>query len=266
MLSAVILGVVQGIAEFLPISSSGHLAIGQAILGVDPSVGGLKLNVLLHAGTLLAVLVVFRRDLWTLVAAMLPGAGPSNARRRGVAIIVGSTPLVVALVPAVEHTVLRLERSMTAVGIALLCTAAMLAFSHRATPPEDDADEAPSLPHALCIGVAQVIAIAPGISRSGSTIAAALGLGMGRDRAARFSFLLSVPAVAAATLKTGLEFAGEPEVHSDGMLAYLVGFLVSFVVGLASLTGLLRLIRRFGMLPFVPYLIAVGLLSIWMAR
>ena len=266
MVSAIVLGVVQGVAEFLPISSSGHLAIGQALLGVDPSVGGLKLNVLLHAGTLLAVLVVFRRDLWGLITALAPSAGPSNARARVVAIVAGSSPLVLALVPAVEHTIVQIELSMVAVGIALLCTAAMLGLSHRADPPDDPPELAPTLKGALLIGLAQVIAIIPGISRSGSTIAAGLGLGMGRERAARFSFLLSVPAVGAATLKTGLEFAASPNSTGGELLPYVAGFFASFVVGLASLTGLLRLIRRFGMLPFVPYLIAVGLLSVWMAR
>lgn len=266
LISAVILGIVQGVAEFLPISSSGHLAIGQALLDVDPAVGGLKLNVLLHAGTLLAVLVVFRRDLWELLASLTPGAGPSNARAGVVAIIIGSSPLVLALVPLVEETIIRLAHSMFAVGVALLCTAVMLGVSHRASPPDDPLDLAPTRASALLIGVAQVIAIIPGISRSGATIAAALGMGMGRERAARFSFLLSVPAVAAATLKTGIEFARAPQTSEGSPAPYMIGFLVSFLVGLASLTGLLRLIRRFGMLPFVPYLIAVGLLSIWMAR
>jgi undecaprenyl-diphosphatase len=266
MASAIVLGIVQGIAEFLPISSSGHLALGQALLDVDPAVGGLKLNVLLHAGTLLAVLVVFRRDLWALLVALAPGSNAPNARRRVVAIIAGSTPLVLALIPAVERTVLRLEQSTTAVGIALLFTAAMLGFSHRAAPPDDDPERAPTVKQAVLIGLAQVVAIVPGISRSGSTIAAALGLGMGRDRAARFSFLLSVPAVGAATLKTGIEFfASSPETGGD-LRPYAAGFFVSFVVGLASLTGLLRLIRRFGMLPFVPYLMIVGLLSLLMTR
>ncbi len=266
MVSAIVLGIVQGIAEFLPISSSGHLALGQALLGVDPAVGGLKLNVLLHAGTLLAVLVVFRRDLWALLVALAPGSDAPNGRRRVVAIVAGSTPLVLALIPAVERTVLRLEQSTTAVGVALLCTAAMLGLSHRAAPPDDDPDLAPTPKQAVLIGLAQVVAIVPGVSRSGSTIAAALGLGMGRDRAARFSFLLSVPAVGAATLKTGIEFAASPTVNGGDLRPYAVGFLVSFVVGLASLTGLLRLIRRFGMLPFVPYLVIVGLLSLWMTR
>lgn len=266
LLSAVLLGALQGVAEFLPISSSGHLAIGQRLLGVDPTVGGLKLNVLLHAGTLLSVLVVFRRDVWSLLRAWLPGSDDRVSRRTGVAIFLGSLPLALALVPAVEQLVVTMERSLTAVGVALLVTAAMLGLSHRASPPEDDPNAAPTWEHALLIGCAQVFAIAPGISRSGSTIAAALALGMGRARAARFSFLLSLPAVGAATLKTAIEFARAPATTPADATPYVAGFVVSFAVGLAALTGLLRLIRRFGMLPFVPYLVVVGLLSIFLAR
>ena len=265
LLSAIILGALQGVAEFLPISSSGHLALGQVLLDVDPAVGGLRLNVLLHAGTLLAVLVVFRGDVLALLRCLLPG-GDTTRRRMVAAIVVGSLPLAFALVPAVEGWVVSMERSLTAVGVAFCVTAIILGLTHRASPPADDSATPPSVPQALLIGLAQVFAIAPGISRSGSTIAAALGLGLGRDRAARFSFLLSLPAVGAATLKTALEFMkASPEVTGSAT-PYIAGFMVSFAVGLASLTGLLRLIGRFGMLPFVPYLAVVGLLSIFLAR
>jgi undecaprenyl-diphosphatase len=150
-----------------------------------------------------------------------------------------------------------MEGEVRWIGAALLITAALLAFSHRSKPPADDPLAPPDLRVAVLIGVAQLLAVAPGISRAGSTIAAGLGLGLGRARAARFSFLLSIPAVSAATLKEAIEIAGEG-VGSLPVGPFALGFALSFAVGLLSLGLLLRLIERVGMLPFVPYLIVVG--------
>src|SRR5690606_12970042 len=133
-----------------------------------------------------------------------------------------------------EELVVRMEGEVRWVGAALLGTAAMLAFSHRSTPPRDDAATPPTWRHALLIGCAQLIAVTPGISRSGSTIAAALALGLGRARAARFSFLLSIPAIVAATGKEALELltSDAPLQFDPGPFA--LGFAVSFAVGLAD--------------------------------
>lgn len=257
------LGALQGVAEFLPISSSGHLSLGQAWLGIDPNAGGHTFNVVVHAGTLLAVLWVYRKDLWNLRHALSPQHPECKAARDTlIAVFVGCLPLLVALAPGVKDMVLQMEGNVRAIGIALWVTALLLGFSHKKHAPQDPIDLAPTPKQAFLIGCAQVLAIMPGISRSGSTIAAALGLGMGRSRAARFSFLLSIPAVGAATLlelKDALE-STQPLAGDANMFA--LGLVSSLVVGLLTLKTLLAWISRLGLLPFVPYLILVGAIAL----
>ncbi|MCA9700409.1 MAG: undecaprenyl-diphosphate phosphatase [Myxococcales bacterium] len=262
---AAFLGAVQGVAEFLPISSSGHLSLFEAWLGVDAATAGHSFNIVVHAGTLLAVLLVFRRDLLELLRGLVDPAAVPWARPLAAAIVVGSLPLVVVLAPGIEDLVVAMEGNTRAVGAALILTAAMLGFSHRRQTPQDDRNQPPSLGRALLIGIAQLIAVAPGISRSGSTIAAALALGLGRARAARFSFLLSIPAITAATGKEALEVltSDVPVAFAPGPFA--LGFVVSFLVGFASLRLLLAMIERVGLWPFVPYLVLVGTAAILLA-
>jgi undecaprenyl-diphosphatase len=259
---AAFLGALQGVAEFLPISSSGHLSLAESWLGVDAESAGHSFNIVVHAGTLLAVLLVYRRDLIDLVRGLFNPAAVAWARPMWAALIIGSLPLVVVLIPGVEALVVRMEGEVRWIGGALLLTAVLLAFSHRSLPPSDDKDESPILAHAVLIGIAQLIAVTPGVSRSGSTIAAGLALGLGRARAARFSFLLSIPAITAATGKEALELLGGDAPLHFAPGPFALGFAVSFAVGLISLQLLLRLIEKVGMLPFVPYLALLGALAL----
>jgi undecaprenyl-diphosphatase len=252
------LGALQGVAEFLPISSSGHLSLGQLWLGIDPAAGGHSFNIVVHAGTLLAVLWVYRDDLRRLLTGTFFPRDEPLARATVAALIVGTLPLGLFLLPGLEDLVIAFEGDARMVGGALLATAAMLAFSHRRRPPEDELDRPPPLWQAGLIGLAQLFAVLPGISRSGSTMSAALALGMGRARAARFSFLLSIPAIAGASAKELLDLASGEGAGNVDTTAFVVGFATSFVVGLASLRVLLALIGRVGLLPFVPYLLLLG--------
>ena len=255
--AAAAMGALQGVAEFLPISSSGHLALAARAFGIDPEHGGHTLSVVLHAGTLLAVLVYYRRSLIQLLRDFFgPSAAETTKRARAMtlAIVVATAPLGLALLAPVRRAILFVEGDLRSIGIALLVTAAALAFTHRRHPPEDDPDEAPGLGPALLIGLAQLCAITPGISRSGATIAAALALGLGRRRAAQFSFFLSIPAIMGATVDELGELAGE----SVELGPLLLGFGVSFGVGLACLGALLAILARVGLMPFVPYLLLVG--------
>jgi undecaprenyl-diphosphatase len=286
---AAALGALQGVAEFLPISSSGHLALAQQWLGVDPAAAGHSFNIVVHAGTLLAVLLFYRRDLAALLRALfrpgstamstttgtevpvatdsykttgLPGeAGatpPAEARALLIALIVGTLPLALALAPAVESTVIAAEGMPRWIGAGFLITAALLAFSHR----RKDRTGQRAVPRpwqALAIGAIQLVAILPGISRSGATMAAALALGLGRLPAARFSFLLSIPAILGASLKESLDLWQHGAPAALDPAAFAIGFLVSFVVGLLTLRILVALLVRVGLLPFVPYLVGLGL-------
>lgn len=275
---AAALGALQGVAEFLPISSSGHLALAESVAGLDPAAVGHSFNIVVHAGTLLAVLLHYRADLLALARAVLrPGhvlktmSDETGSESQGcahvqaqrallLALVIGTLPLAAALAPPVEAVVIAAEHQPRAVGACFLVTAAMLVFAHVRTLRRRDAHDLPRPWQALVIGVAQLLAILPGISRSGSTMAAAMGLGLGRLPAARFSFLLAIPAILGASLKEVVDLVrgGAPEAVDP--LAFAIGFLVSFAVGLATLRVLLVMLVRVGVLPFVPYLVVLGLI------
>lgn len=282
---AALLGALQGVAEFLPISSSGHLALAQRWFGVDPSAAGHTFSIVVHAGTLLAVLLFYRRDLAAIVRALLrpgarartlvepvlpdssprpadpPGGPPPTAPHEApallIALVLGTLPLAFALSPPIEGLVLTAEATPRWVGAGFLVTAALLAFSHRRADRTSRAVPTPW--QAMVIGLSQLVAILPGISRSGSTIAAALALGLGRLPAARFSFLLSIPAILGASLKETLDMLEHGAPAAVDPLAFAVGFVVSFLVGALTLRVLVALIVRVGLVPFVPYLVALGL-------
>ena len=259
---AAALGALQGVTEFLPISSSGHLSLAQRWLDIDAAAAGHRFNIVVHAGTLLAVLWVYRADLLRLLRSLAPG-GEAPARRMILSLAIGTLPLALVLVPAVEEAVVAMESRPMWIGGGLLLTAAILGFAHRARNPTGDPEAVPTAGQALVIGLLQLFAIVPGISRSGSTIAAALALGLPRLPAARFSFLLSIPAILGASLKEVLEIVQAPASASAAdPLPYLLGFLTSFVVGLLSLRLLVHLLVRVGLLPFVPYLIVLGLAAL----
>lgn len=264
---AAALGALQGVAEFLPISSSGHLALAEHLLGVSGEAAGHSFNIVVHAGTLLAVVLHYRRDLVALVRAALllrpSGHVPSDtspdadARPLLLALIVGTLPLAAALAPPVEALVIAAEHAPPALAAAFLATAAALLFAHLRSRAGGRAVPRPG--EALLIGLAQLVAILPGVSRSGATMAAAMALGLGRLPAARFSFLLSVPAILGASLKEALDLAAEGAPPAISAASYAIGFATSFVVGALTLRLLLHLLGRVGLLPFVPYLVLLGL-------
>jgi undecaprenyl-diphosphatase len=259
--AAALLGVVQGITEFLPISSDGHLALGQALLGIDPASAGHRFTITVHAGTLLAVILTYRRDLVDLArAAMRPGER-SESRHLLLAMIVASAPLGLVLLPGVEEFVIATESEIRFVGVALWATAFILwiGFRHDRVHGPKATGRLPTLQQALLIGLAQVTAILPGVSRSGTTISTALLLGIDRAVAARFSFLISIIAVSGAVAKEALAVAMAPAAEvAMAPGPYLVGFLTSFVVGIVALRGLLLLVGRGQVAGFIVYLAIVG--------
>lgn len=275
MLHEIVLGLVQGLTEFLPVSSSGHLVVVPGVLEWDEP--GLSFDLMLHVGTLLAVLVAFRADLWQLALGVVGrGADPARARRLLVLLAAGSVPAgVVGLL--LEDVFERMFAEPLWVTGFWLVTAAALLVSERAAErrvlarrpgPGAAAGGAgggvgvapgpPGLREAVLVGVAQAAAIAPGISRSGSTIAAGIVLGMTREEAARFSFLLSIPAIAGGGLTLVPEVAsGRFELTG----AVWAGFAVAAVSGWLAITGLLRLVRTRTLRPFAAYLVVVAPLA-----
>ncbi len=260
ILDAIILGVLQGAAEFLPISSSAHLVIGQAVLGVNaPSI---YLEVALHFGTLLSVLVFFWKDVVGLTRSFfkfLFGERDVDTRSGfmlALYIIIGSIPAgIVGLL--FESWFEARFNSTTFSGVMLLITAVILLSTYFLKRFKNRL----SVHSAFLIGVAQMTAILPGISRSGTTITMGLFLGIDPELAARFSFLLSLPAVAGAALLKGIELARHP-LPSTELVTFGIGAVVSFLVGLLAIYLLLRIVvgRRFYLFGF--YCLVIGLLTI----
>lgn len=257
---AALLGAIQGLTEFLPISSKTHLVVVPALLGEDPP--SLAFIVLLHLGTLVALFAYFARDLLRIVGDL--GRPGSDGRRMAVLLVVGTIPAaVMGLV--FQETFERLLQRPRQVAFALVITAVVLVAAEwiagtiggrrRLARPLRDT---PTVKDAVGIGIAQAFALLPGISRSGVTMGTGLGLGLRRDAAARFSFLLAIPAI------TGANIIELPDVLADGIGApEAVGFATALVFGYASVAVLLRYLRRWNFLPFAAYCLAFAVVAGW---
>lgn len=265
-LELVLLGTIQGLTEFLPISSDGHLALAQRWLGI--SQGGLAITVALHAGTLLAVLVYFRQDLRRLTRAlpdMVAGRAPAADRRLTLAIVAGSIPTAVIGL-ALKRPTEELTTNLWAIGGFLLLSGAWNWVTVRRTAGGGGRGmDGLGLVDAIAIGAVQGLAVLPGLSRSASTIGMGVGLRLSRDTAARYSFLLSLPAVAGALLLEAKDFRDFP---ADQVGPVLLGAAVSFTVGMAALAALFRMLRagRFDLFAFYCWALAAGVfLAAWRA-
>ncbi len=249
----IILAVVQGLTEFLPVSSSGHLVVVEGLL-VELSSGEnlTLLNVMLHAGTLMAVLVVYWKRIWKLL----------GADRRVLGLLaVGTLPAVLIGLPLEHYAKSWLESPLLAGGLLVL-NGVMLTASHWTPVGEADYRE---MTHrqAVLIGLAQAVAILPGISRSGSTIVTGMAVGLRRDAAATFSFLLAIPVISGAVLLPVLK-QEVTQVSSSGVLALAIGIATSFAVGLAALLWLLRWLQSGRLYLFAAWCIPLGIaVIIW---
>ena len=255
-LEAIVLGLVQGLTEFLPISSTGHLRIVPAFLGwEDP---GAAFTAVVQLGTMAAVLLYFRADLWRIATAWLRSLRDPRARsefdaRMGWFIILGTIPIGIfglAFKDQIENG----ARDLYLIGSALIVLGLVLLLAEKVGSREREV-ESLTLRDALVVGGAQALALVPGVSRSGSTITAGLFVGLNRAAAARFSFLLSVPAVVLSGLFE-LPDAVDGSGASAGALA--VATLLAFVSGYASIAFLLRFLVSHTTAVFVVYRVALG--------
>ena len=265
LLSAALLGVVQGLTEFLPVSSSGHLILARAFFGWDPGRFGLTFDAAVHVGTLIAVVVYFRREVAQLLAAS-PGAlsgKDGEWERLGRLIIVGTIPIVI--VGAVFGDVIEARiRTPLIVAINLVIGAVGLMWAERLLK-RDREPLALGYGEALAIGVAQAAALVPGLSRSGLTLTVALFLGLRRDTAARFVFLMSLPAVIAVAVKKVIDLR---EVDATGLPVTIlaVGLVTSAVVGYITVKYFVRYLAAHSLDVFAYYrfaLAAVTLVWLW---
>jgi undecaprenyl-diphosphatase len=259
LLAAALLGMVQGLTEFLPVSSSAHLILARAFFGWDAGVFGSAFDVACHVGTLLAVVVFFRADIGALVRG-IPAAlrGPGEpAGRRVWLIAAGTIPIVIVGGLFGDAIELRVRTPMVA-ATALALGAARLLFIERG-------EEVLTLGGAVIIGVAQAAALVPGVSRSGATIAAGMALGMRREVAARFTFLMSVPAILAAAVKKGLEL-GDMPVDAGVVGLFVVGMVTSGAVGYVTVKYFIRFLATNRLDVFAWYRLGLAAVTFaWLA-
>jgi undecaprenyl-diphosphatase len=261
IIQALILGLVQGITEFIPVSSSGHLVLLPWLLGWAPP--GLAFDTFVHWGTLVAVLAYFWRDWWALITAWVRGLlrwdwSDANARLMWL-IVLGTLPAAV-LGYALEAFFESLFGKPVWVSVLLLATAGLLALSEWQSRRTRDLGSL-RWPDALVIGIGQAAAIAPGISRSGATISAGLLRGLERPAAARFSFLLSTPIILGAGLLPLLDLLGEPNFLTQ-IPTLLVGFAAAAIGGYLCIWFLLRYLQRGTLYPFAIYCLVAGTLCL----
>lgn len=257
LLRAIILGILQGATEFIPVSSSGHLVLVPWLLGWDEP--GLVFDTVLHLGTLLAVLAYFWRDWWRLIAAWLRGLArwrwdDPDARLVWI-LVVGTIPAAV-LGFLLEDFFESLFGQPAWVAVFLLVTAVLLALSERLGRRLHQM-AALRWPDALLIGLGQALAIAPGISRSGATIAAGLGRDLDRPAAARFSFLLATPIILGAGAFKLLDLLALPDPLAQ-LPVLAAGFLAAALSGYLCIWGLLRYLQRGRLYPFAVYCALAG--------
>ena len=269
--SAILLGIVQGVAEFLPISSSGHLAILQNLFALSAGEEHMFFDVLLHLGTLISICVCYWGDIVAMVREVFivlrggrradgtPVQGNLGAARLFLMIVVGTLPLFLVL--PINDSVEQLYYITPFIGVALLLTGCMLFVSDRMAPGKRT-EKNMRFRDALIIGLCQCVATLPGLSRSGTTITAGIATGLDRGFAMKYSFLLSLPAVLGANLLSFIKALGEESIELSMVPAYLVGLLAAMLSGIAAIS-LMKLIAKkskFGW--FAYYCWGAGLLTI----
>jgi len=256
IIDAIILGIVQGLTEFLPVSSSGHLELGKAILG-DNSIPeeSLLFTVVLHFATAISTMVVFRKDIWDITKGIFKFQWNEDLQFL--------TKIAISMIPAViigynyESELAELfGGNIQLVGFMLLLTAFLLYLADQAK----NTNKKVSFKNALVIGFAQAIAMLPGISRSGATISTSVLLGNDKTKAARFSFLMVVPLIFGKIGKDVL--SGDLSYDSTNFTILSVGFIAAFISGLFACTWMIKLVKSSKLSYFALYCIVVGMIAI----
>lgn len=260
LLEAIIIGIIQGLTEFLPVSSSGHIELAKAVLGVDMKEDNLLFSVIVHGATALSTIVVFRKVIWELIKDLFQFKW--NESTKFIAqIALSMIPVGIIGVLFEEQIELFFTGQILLVGAMLLVTATLLFFTMKA-PAESGGL---NFFKALIIGLAQAISILPGISRSGATISTALLLGVNREMAARFSFLMVLPPILGATalkVKDYLELTATGTASTLGFDVLSAGFLAAFLAGLLACSWMIKIVKSSKLIYFAIYCLIVGLIAI----
>ena len=270
-LQALILGLVQGLTEYLPVSSSGHLEIGKALLGEGAEAGGLTFDIVVHVATVLATLVVLWKEVAWIFSGLfkpLQGGRFNEEQKYTVNILVSMIPVgIVGLCFKDMIEALYADHVLPVVGVCLLVTALLLALTHFYKPQER---EHLTLVHAFIIGIAQAVAVLPGLSRSGSTIATGLLLGNSRQSLAQFSFLMVIPPILGEALldfkhvvAPSAEYLAEHGMSEPiGIVPLLVGFVAAFVSGCLACRWMISLVKKCKLIYFAIYCALAGIVTL----
>lgn len=256
IIDAIILGIIQGLTEFLPVSSSGHLELGKAILGADAlPEESLLFTVILHFATALSTIIVFRKDVIEIFKGLFQFQW-NEETQFALKIIVSMIPAALVGFFLEDFLEVFFDGAIIIVGIMLIITAILLYLADMAKTTTKGV----TYSSAFIIGVAQAIAILPGISRSGATISAAVLLGVDKSKSARFSFLMVVPLILGKMAKDLL--SGDIHFEGNQTVAITAGFIAAFLAGLAACTWMIKLVRQSKLTYFAIYCLVVGLLAV----
>ena len=256
-LEALILGLLQGLTEFLPVSSSGHIALASYLLNVQEE-ENLLFSIIVHAATALSTIVVFRKDISNLVKGL--SAFEYNGETEFIAkLMLSAIPLAVVGLLYEDQISELFSGNILVVGIALLFTSFLLLLTFYVRRPGGEV----TFRKSFFIGLAQTLAVMPGLSRSGTTIATALLIGVDREKAARFSFLMVLIPILGAAFLEFLDFLQHPELGGGiGISSLLTGFTAAFLAGLAACTWMINIVKKGKLTYFAAYCALVGFLAI----
>ncbi len=269
-IEAIVMGIIQGIAEFLPISSSGHLVITEKLFNWgETQSADVFFDMLLHLGTLIAVFIVFRKTIWELIVCLFKTIGQiftgkfhfkdTTPMQKMIGFLIISLLPLFVIFPFKDAITDFFYNSLLAVGIALMVNSVVLFFCDRFKEGKKTAGSMKKK-DALIIGIAQAIAVIPGISRSGSTITAGVGTGVRRSEAAGYSFILSIPTILAAVLLDIVDTVKAGKLNTALLPQYFVGFVVAAVVGFLSIKLLQYILKSKKFVIFSVYCLIVGAL------
>ena len=259
-LEALLLGILQGLTEYLPVSSSGHLAIGSALFGIEGE-ENLTFTIVVHVATVLSTLVVLWREIAWLLRGLLKWE-MNDEVRYVINVIVSMIPIGIVGVFFKDYVEEVFGSGLLIVGCMLLLTAALLAFSYYAKPR---VKEKISLRDAFIIGIAQACAVMPGLSRSGATIATGLILGNRKERLAQFSFIMVIPPILGEALLDGLKIVKDASAAGAeaSLLALTVGFLAAFASGCLACRWMIDIVRKGKLIWFAAYCAIVGAVTVF---
>ncbi len=256
LIEAIILGIVQGLTEFLPISSSGHIELGKAILGVK-NADDLAFTIIVHGATVLSIIVVFYKDLLQLFRSFIGFKWDADNQYLA-KLALSMIPVGLVGVLLEDYLAAFFSGRIALVGFCLILTGFILFLTtlERANPREV------TFKDALLIGLAQAAAVLPGISRSGSTISVALALGIDKEKATRFSFLMVLAPILGATILKFRDLSAATTASDTSLLPYIAGFIAAFVSGVIACNWMLALVKRGKIVYFSVYCFIVGLIAI----